>query len=90
MKIKNDISEFVDKENLTIKEFSEAFNKLADEISSDGVSVSGHPKIETSVSLEIYLKNGESFLCKITGLDVQTLFGCGCWSGITIVGKEND
>ena len=75
--------------NPTIKEFKQAFENVASECSTDGITVNSHT-LKSTVRVRLDDPDDDTSF-EIVGIDVDQLFGCGCWSDVVImIKKKND
>ncbi len=73
-------------EKLCVSELKEAIDVVAKEVGCDGKSIGSH-KIRSSVSA--YCAELDQWF-DIIDIDPDRLWGCGCWSGLTINLKKDD
>lgn len=68
----------------TLKEFAKTFNEYVDEV---GVMANKEGFIGSHNIIgyiDVRCENDDDAYYEITGLDMEQLAGCGCWSGIRI------
>jgi hypothetical protein len=75
----------------SLRNFSQTLQRYVDEIgvmlNSEGLIASHN--IKGTISVRVINDNDMGASYKIVGLDIEQLWGCGCWSGVVIeVEKE--
>ena len=68
----------------TIAEFREYLDRIAAETSSDGGKTLASHQIHTTVTVSS-IDPDDNASYELVGIDVDHLFGCGCWVGPRLI-----
>lgn len=77
----NIISNDFDESDPTIYDFNEEFLKIAEECSLDGEKMNSH---DIATNVLVKCENTKDNY-EIVGIGVESMFGCGCWSGVKVI-----